>query len=178
LFGACKEFGIESGAMSQEEYINQLEASNHILQEKLDKAQNVVDRIHDNPLQESLILMIDACLKHQKNALKSARNIVNRIDEIHKLRIFLPRQIGLSTCIEKACKEFFTDVHVLSPLNGGIKPNSMTHRSVTDIPFNVSCIIVDPWSVKYSGSRDWNEIEDKLWRKMDKTKSYLLVLAG
>lgn len=162
--------------MNQEDYIKQLEASNHILQEKLDKAQNVVDRIHDNPLQESLTLMIDACLKHQKNVLKSARNVVDRIDEIHKLRIFLPRQIGLSTCIVKACEEFFKEVHILDTTKNYNKTN--THKSVTDIPFDVSCIIVDPWSVKYSGSRDWNEIQDKLWRKMDRTKSYLLILAG
>jgi hypothetical protein len=162
--------------MNHEDYIKQLESSNHILQEKLDKAQNVVDRIHDNPLQESLTLMIDACLKHQKNVLKSARNVVDRIDEIHKLRIFLPRQIGLSTCIVKACEEFFKEVHILDTTKNYTKTN--THKSVTDIPFDVSCIIVDPWSVKYSGSRDWNEIQDKLWRKMDRTRSYLLILAG
>lgn len=166
--------------MNHEDYIKQLESSNHILQEKLDKAQNVVDRIHDNPLQESLTLMISACLKHQKNVLKSARNVVDRIDEIHKLRIFLPRQIGLSTCIVKACGEFFHDVHVLNTtkLSIGLNTKSNSHLSVTSIPFNVSCIIVDPWSVKYSGGRDWNEIQDKLWRKMDTTKPYLLVLAG
>lgn len=162
--------------MNHEDYIKQLETSNHILQEKLDKAQNVVDRIHDNPLQESLTLMISALLKHQKNVLKSARNVIDRIDEIHKLRIFLPRQIGLSTCIVKACEEFFKEVHILDTTKNYNKTH--THKSVTDIPLDVSCIIVDPWSVKYGGSRDWNEIQDKLWRKMDRTKPYLLILAG
>ncbi len=155
--------------MSQKEYIKQLESSNHILQEKLDKAQNVVDRIHDNPLQESLTLMISACFKHQKNVLGT-------MEEIHELKILLPRQIGLSTCIVKACEQFFKEVHILDTTKNYTKTN--THKSVTDIPRDVSCIIVDPWSIKYSGSRDWNEIKDKLWRKMDKTKPYLLVLAG
>jgi hypothetical protein len=96
------------------DYIKQLEESNHILQEKLDKAQNIVDRIHDNPLEESLTLLIEASLKHQKAARKISRII--RINEIAEIRLFLPRQIGLSTCIVKACQKFFDEVHILDTL--------------------------------------------------------------
>jgi hypothetical protein len=52
------------------------------------------------------------------------------------------------------------------------------HKSVNDIPMGVSCIIVDPWSVKYSGNRDWAEIKEKLWSKFHKNKPLLLILAG
>lgn len=158
--------------MNEGEYIKQLEASNQILQDKLDKAQNIVDRIHDNPLQESLTLLIDACLKHQRVMLKKP---VLRVNEFAELRLNLPRQIGLSTCIVKACDNFFEEVHILDT-TGNYRTN--THKSVTNIPRQVSCIIVDPWSVKYSCSRDWSEIKEKLWAKFDKTRPFLLILAG
>jgi hypothetical protein len=156
------------------DYIKQLEQANNILQEKLDKAQKVVDRIHDNPLEESLTLLIEASLKHQKAARKISRVI--RTNEISELRLFLPRQIGLSTCIVKACQKFFDEVHILDTTMSGRDKNK--HKSVNDIPMDVSCIIVDPWSVKYSGNRDWAEIKEKLWNKFHKNKPFLLILAG
>jgi hypothetical protein len=156
------------------DYIKQLEESNHILRERLDKAQTIVDRLHENPLEESLTLLIEASLKHQKVARKISRVI--RTNEISELRLFLPRQIGLSTCIVKACRKFFDEVHILDTTMSGRDKNK--HKSVNDIPMDVSCIIVDPWSVKYSKSRDWNAIREKLWDKFDKTKPFLLILAG
>jgi hypothetical protein len=128
----------------------------------------------DNPLQESLILLIEASIKHQRGMRE--RFAINRISDHAEIKLFLPRQIGLSTCIVKACQKFFDKVHILDTTHNYNKPN--THKSVNDIPMGVSCIIVDPWSVKYSGNMDWAEIKEKLWSKLDKSKPFLLVLAG
>ena len=163
--------------MNQDEYIKQLEASNYILQEKLDKAQNVVDRIHDNPLQESLTLLIDACLKHQKKLRANNRTI--RFEEFAKLNIYLPRQIGLTTCIRRACEFFFDEVHTLTFHPSLVTKANNIHRSVTDIPNGVSCVIIDPWSgISKQRGTDIDSIVEKIYGKLDLSKPCLLVLAG
>jgi hypothetical protein len=168
--------------MTHEDYIKQLEESNSTLQEKLDIAQNYVDRVHDNPLQESLILMVEACLK-QQNDLRRRRIpslSLSLLDEAGTLRVYLPRQIGLTTCIRKACERFFNDVHVLAlPQTVMGKLGSNIHRSVTDIPNKVSCIIVDPWThLSARRGRDMESIEQKIHHKIDTSKPFLIVLAG
>ena len=157
------------------DYVKQLEENDRYLREKLDHAHNIIDRMDDNPLQESMSLMIETSLKYQKSVKKHLMKF--KTDEFAMIRIALPRQIGLSTCIVRACKKFFADVHILNTVNA-VKIGKEYHKSVNDIPNDVSCIIVDPWSVKYLGDSDWIEIKEKLLHKLDKTKPFLLILVG
>lgn len=164
--------------MNQKDYIKQLEASNQLLQEKLDDALNIVDTIQVNPFQTSMILLIDSCLKHQARMLSVGVKF-SGVYDLTELRISTPRQIGLTTCIVNACEHFFDTVHVLNTtVNISNTNTNTTHKSVTSIPNGVSCIIVDPWSLKYSEQTIWYPIKQKLGNKFDNSKPFLLVLAG
>jgi len=167
-------------------YTKQLEDENEHLRQKLVEAQEYIDRVGDNPLEESLRLLIYASIKHQKKIL--ADRGFFRSDEMCEIKLNLPRQIGLSTTIVRAAANFFDEVDVLHvPQNAKREGDARIdrcmvrhHASVNNfIGRKVSCVIVDPWSVVYGNTiQDWQDIKDKIMSRFDKDNPYLLIMAG
>lgn len=167
-------------------YIKQLEDENEHLRKRLAEAQEQLDREAANPLEESLKLLIDASIKHQKKML--AKRGFHRNSELCELKLDLPRQIGLSTSIVNAAAKFFTEVDVIHlPIPDRNQKNTQIgscivhhHISVNNfIGRRVSCVIVDPWSVMYSGREQcWSDVKDKIMSRIDMDNPYLLIMAG
>jgi len=166
-------------------YTKQIEDENEHLRQKLAEAQEQLDREAKNPLEESLKLLIDASIKHQKKMF--ANRGFFRSSEVCELKLELPRQIGLSTSIVNAAAKFFTEVDVLHNPGYSIRKHDLregctvrNHASVNNfIGSRVSCVIVDPWSVSYGGwEQGWADIKDKIMSRFDTDKPYLLIMVG
>lgn len=167
-------------------YTKQLEDENEHLRLKLAEAQEQLDREAKNPLEESLKLLIEASIKHQKK-IRSTKAVFRRNSDLCELKLRLPRQIGLSTSIVNAAVKFFAEVDVLHNPGYSVQKYDLRegcivrhHASVNNfIGMRVSCVIVDPWSVIYGEqSREWYDIKDKIMSRIDMDKPYLLIMAG
>ena len=172
--------------MNQDEYIKQLEDTNRKLQDNLDSAITLVDEVYSDPLMTSLTFMISSALNQQKelkNIFKS--NDSNSFKQTKEIHLFLPRQIGLSTTIVKACKKFFNCIDVLH-INGHIigdpsdEINVRRHNSHINLQgLRTQCIIVDPWSMLYgSNLLGWAEMKSNLCKSFDISEPNLLILVG
>jgi hypothetical protein len=172
--------------MPDDVYVKSIEDENERLKQKLAESQLYLDRVEDNPLEESLTLLIGASIKHQKKTL--TKRGFHRNSELCELKLGLPRQIGLSTSIVNAAAKFFTEVDVLHvPSHRFTTANSLVgscivyhHATVNNfIHRQVSCVIVDPWSVMYDRrEQDWQDIKDKIMSRIDMSNPYLLIMAG
>jgi frataxin-like iron-binding protein CyaY len=172
--------------MNQDEYIKQLEDTNRKLQDNLDSALTLVDEMYGNPLESSLTLMISSALNQQK-ALKNmfTSNDGNSFKQTKEIHLFLPRQIGLSTSILKACKKFFNCIDILhinghviiDKSDGNVVRRHISHNKLQGL--RTKCIIVDPWSTLYgSNLLGWDEMKGQLCKSFDTTEPNLLILVG
>lgn len=168
-------------------YVKSLEKDNDKLRQRIADYEEKLDKISDNPLEESLRMLISISLKQQKALAYRSKSF--RILENSVIRIMLPRQSGISTSIVNAAASFFSVVNVLLPANyprRNVKPKNSVikyHTQVSEFTgIKTSCVIIDPWySIRKSypeGCTAYPDVLKKIECSMDTSQPHLLILAG